>query len=139
MKKLKLTKGLSFSMMNISCRKGETFCVDDKKAKRLLSTGRFELIGNADVKQKQDEKQSQDNSGSPQNGGEDDKAPKNADEGNGISVELIDKMKKDELVAFAENEGIDLTGCGNNEERIEKIKEDLGFANSGSIAFEEEG
>ena len=112
MKKLELIKGLSFSMLNFSCRKGEAFCVDDEKAKQLLSTGRFKLLG-------------------------DGKEPENAGEGTELSAELIEKMKKDELVALAEKKGIDLKDCGNNEERIEKIKEALGFADSGSLAFEE--
>ena len=45
MKRLKLIKGLSFCMMNFSCKKGEPFCVDDEKAEALLSTGRFEMLG----------------------------------------------------------------------------------------------
>lgn len=138
MKKLELTKGLSFSMMNFSCRKGEPFCVDDKKAKLLLSTGRFKMLGTVETKQKPDEKQSQENSGTPQkNNGEEGKEPENTGEGAELTAEVIDKMKKDELVALAEKEGIDLKDCGNNEERIEKIKEVLGFASAGSLAFEE--
>lgn len=137
MKKLELIKGLSFSMKNFSCRKGEAICVDDKKAKLLLSTGRFKLLGNVDTKQ-QDEKQSQKDSETPQNSSGDDKEPENAGEGTELSAELIEKMGKAELVALAEKKGIDLKGCGNNEERIEKIKETLGFAdNLGSLAFEE--
>ena len=136
MKKLELIKGLSFSMLNFSCRKGEPFCVDDKKAKLLISTGRFKLLGDVDTKQ-QDEKQSQEDSGTSQNSSGDGKEPENADDGTELSAEVIDKMKKDELVALAEKKGIDLKDCGNNEERIEKIKEALGFADSGSLAFEE--
>lgn len=45
MKRLKLIKGLSFCMMDFSCKKGEPFCVDDEKAEELLSTGRFEMLG----------------------------------------------------------------------------------------------
>ncbi len=41
MKRLELKRGLSFSRMNFSCRKGEPYFVDDEKAKELLSTGRF--------------------------------------------------------------------------------------------------
>ncbi len=138
MKKLELTKGLSFSTMNFACRKGEPFCVDDKKAKQLLSTGRFKLLGTVEAKQKLDEKQSQVNSvPSQNNNGEEGKEPENAGGGDELSAEVIDKMKKDELVALAEKEGIDLKDCANNEERIEKIKEALGFVSSGSLAFEE--
>lgn len=125
-------------MMNFSCRKGEPFCVDDKKAKLLLSTGRFKLLGTVEAKQKPDEKQSQVNFAPPQNNnGEEGKEPENAGGGTGLSADVIDKMKKDELVALAEKEGIDLKDCANNEERIEKIKEVLGLVNAGSLAFEE--
>ena len=37
----------------------------------------------------------------------------------------IDKMTKPQLEAFAELNGIDLTGCSNNTERVAKIKEAL--------------
>ena len=37
----------------------------------------------------------------------------------------IDKMSKAQLEAFAETNGIDLTGCANNKEKAAKIKEAL--------------
>ena len=37
----------------------------------------------------------------------------------------IDKMSKAQLEAFAETNGIDLTGCSNNKEKAAKIKEAL--------------
>jgi hypothetical protein len=35
----------------------------------------------------------------------------------------FDKMKVSQLEAFAENNGIDLSGCKNREEKLAKIKE----------------
>lgn len=119
MKRLKLTKGLSFSMMNFSCKKGKPFCVDDEKAEKLLSTGRFEMLevvcGNT-------------------NDGEE---PGKPDDGAEPTAELIEKMKKDELITLAAEKDIDIKDCNNNEERIEKIKEALGLVSFGSLEFEE--
>ena len=37
----------------------------------------------------------------------------------------LDKMKVDELEAFAEKNGIDLSDCGNKAEKLEKIKNSI--------------
>ena len=37
----------------------------------------------------------------------------------------LDKMKVEELEAFAEKNGIDLTGCANKAEKLEKIKNSI--------------
>ncbi len=146
MKRLKLTKGLSFSMMNFSCKKGEPFCVDDAKAEKLLSTGRFEMLGVVGGSLKTEEKgepgKSQspapDDSQNPQSDNpDDDKELEKSDDGDELTAEAIEKMKKDELIALAAEKNIDIKDCNNNEERIERIKEALGLASFGALGFEE--
>lgn len=137
MKRLKLIKGLSFYMMNFSCKKGEPFCVDDEKAEELLSTGRFEMLGVVGESPKTEGNRKPDKNQSliP----EDSQNPKNdnTDDGGELTAELVDKMKKDELIALAAEKDIDIKDCNNNEERMEKIKEALGLVSYGSIGFEE--
>lgn len=146
MKRLKLTKGLSFSMMNFSCKKGEPFCVDDEKAEKLLSTGRFEMLGvvceslKTEGKGEPDENHSTvpDDSQNPQNDNpDDDEEPGKSDDGTELTAEAIDKMKKDDLIALAAEKNIDIKDCNNNDERIERIKEALGLVSFGSLGFEE--
>ncbi len=137
MKRLKLIKGLSFCMINFSCKKGEPFCVDDEKAEELLSTGRFEMLGvvGEGLKTEEDGKPDKNKSLVP----EEPQNPKNdnTEDGGELTEELLDKMKKDELIALAAEKGIDIKDCNNNEERLEKIKEALGFVSFGSVDFEE--
>ncbi len=146
MKRLKLIKGLSFSTMNFSCKKGKPFCVDDEKAKELLSTGRFEMLGvvgespKTGENGKPDENQTPapEDSQNPQNDNMDDgRKPGGLDDGGDLTAKLIEKMKKDELITLAAEKDIDIKDCNNNEERIEKIKEALGLASFGSLGFEE--
>lgn len=146
MKRLKLINGLSFSTMNFSCKKGEPFCVNDEKAEELLSTGRFEMLGvvgespKTGENGKPDENQppTPEDSQIPQNDNMDDcEEPGKADDGDELTADLIEKMKKDELITLAAEKGIDIKDCNNNEERIERIKEALGLVSFGSLGFEE--
>lgn len=146
MKRLKLIKGLSFCMMNFSCKKGEPFCVDDEKAEELLSTGRFEMLGvvgegpktEEDGKLDKNQPQFPEEPQNPKNDNTDDGGePGKPDDGGELTEELIEKMRKDELIALAAEKGIDIKDCNNNEERIEKIKEALGLVSFGSVNFEE--
>lgn len=50
----------------------------------------------------------------------------------------ISSMKKDELIAFAEAHGIDLEGCKNNNERIERIQSEISVKEFVQIPAEEE-
>ena len=146
MKRLKLIKGLSFCMMDFSCKKGEPFCVDDEKAEELLSTGRFEMLGvvgespKTEGNGKPDKNQSliPNDSQNPKNDNTDDGGePGKPDDGGELTAVHIDKMKKDELIVLAAEKDIDIKDCNNNEERMEKIKEALGLVSYGSIGFEE--
>ena len=74
----------------------------------------------------------------PKNDNTDDgREPGKPDDGGELTAELVDKMKKDELIALAAEKDIDIKDCNNNEERMEKIKEALGLVSYGSIGFEE--
>ncbi len=146
MKRLKLIKGLSFCMMNFSCKKGEPFCVDEEKAEELLSTGRFEMLGvvgegpKTEGNGRPDKNQSlvPEEPQNPKNDNTDDGGELGKpDDGGELTEELIEKMRKDELIALAAEKDIDIKDCNNNEERMEKIKEALGFVSFGSVDFEE--
>ena len=133
MKRLKLIKGLSFHMMNFSCKKGEPFCVDDEKAEELMATGPFEMLGVVSESLKTEGNGEPDKKQSP--------VPEdyqNPDDGAELTAELIEKMKKDELIALAAEKDIDIKDCNNNEERMEKIKEALGLVSFGALGFEKE-
>ncbi len=146
MKRLKLTKGLSFSMMNFSCKKGKPFCVDDEKAEKLFSTGRFEMLGVVGESLKTEGNGGPDKNQSPvlddsqnlqSDNLDDNEEPRKSDDGAELTAESIEKMKKDELIALAAEKNIDIKDCNNNDERIERIKETLGLATFGSLSFEE--
>lgn len=99
MKKIILVKGRSYSTREISCDRSDPIEVyDDDFYNKLMKTGRFkelQIVNEDNVT----------NFGK----GED-------------SVKIFDQMKKDELIAYAEEKGIDISECKNNEERIVTIK-----------------
>lgn len=101
MKKLKLKKGLSYSIKGFSCKKESPFSVEDNLAEKLLETGRFEQISTEQEVSK----------------------PVNQE----LSADDIATMKKDELLAYAAAHNIDVEDCKNNEERIERIQGALGL------------
>ena len=49
----------------------------------------------------------------------------------------ITSMKKDELIAFAEAQGIDVSDCKNNEERIQRIQSGMDINAFARLASEE--
>ena len=88
MKKVCLKTGLSYVAKGISCRKGKVVEVEDDVAARLLKTGRFEIMGMepvvpefVDLAPESPAPESPAPTGNPTN---------------------ITSMKKDELIAFAE-------------------------------------
>lgn len=105
MKKLVLNKGLS--VRGFSCYKGKPFLIDDEMAEKLLRTGRFKKLEMVEV----DSSDVEDNQGVE------------------LSAEVIEKMRKDELITLAKEKEIDLTGCEKKEEIVERIKGVLGFVN----------
>ena len=85
MKKLVLNKGLSYSVRGFSCYKGKPFLIDDEMAEKLLRTGRFKELEIVEV----DSSDVEDNQGVE------------------LSAEVIEKMRKDELITLAKEKEID--------------------------------
>lgn len=118
MKKVCLKTGLSYVAKGISCRKGKVVEVEDDVAARLLKTGRFEIMGMESVVPEFV-----------------DLAPESpAPAGNPTN---ITSMKKDELIAFAEEQGINVADCKNNEERIQRIQSEMDIKAFTRLASEE--
>lgn len=120
MRKLELIKGLSYSMKRFSAIKGEPFSVEDEKADQLMKTGRFKEI----VDEVKEDVVNQE------------EAPDNA-ENSPHDEKPIEKMKKEELVEYAEKNGIDISACKNNEERIATIKAAMSDDEEAKVGFEE--
>ena len=85
--------------------------VGDDVAARLLKTGRFEIVDSEPVASE---------SAAP--------AGKSAN---------ITSMKKEELITFAEAQGIDVSDCKNNEERIQRIQSGMDINVFARLASEE--
>lgn len=118
MKKVCLMTGLSYVAKGISCMKGKAVDVEDDVAERLMKTGRFEIT---DVE--------------PMIPGFAEPASEFlAPEGKSAN---ITSMKKDELIAFAEAQGIDVADCKNNEERIQRIQSEMDLKAFTQLASEE--
>ncbi len=123
MKKVCLKTGLSYVAKGISCRKGKVVEVEDDVAARLLKTGRFEIMSMesvvpelVDLAPESPAPESPAPAGTPTN---------------------ITSMKKDELIAFAEEQGIDVADCKNNEERIQRIQSEMDIKAFARLASEE--
>ena len=120
--KVKLVKGLSYTTPSFSCMKGKEIEVTDEVGSKLMKTGRFEHVVELDDDQTPDGNgQTPDGNGST---GSD-----NNGNGTELTATVIEKMKKDELIALAEAKGIDISDCSNNDERAGKIKGALGLVN----------
>ena len=118
MMKLKLVKGLSYTSPSFSCKKGKAVDVSDEVGAKLMKTGRFEIAA---------DEVAEETTGASGDGSNND------GEGQELTAEVIEKMKKDELVALAEAKGIDISDCNNNDERAEKIKGALGLVNMATL------
>lgn len=111
MKKVCLKAGLSYVAKGVSCMKGKAVDVEDNVAERLMKTGRFEIMDVESV------------------------VPEFvAPAGNSVN---ITSMKKEELIAFAEEHGIDVADCKNNEERIHRIQSEMDVKAFARLASEE--
>lgn len=138
MKRLLLTKGLSYSAMNFSCRKGSSFLVDDEMAEKLIATGRFEMLGVVNISSTAEGNGDSNKNQTLNNSMDDGLKPGKPGDETELTAELIEKMKKDELIALAAEKDIDIKDCKSNDDRIDRIKEALGLMNFGSLEFEEE-
>lgn len=113
MKKLELKQGLSYAMRGFSCVRGVPFDVADDIAEKLLSTGRFEELqgGINDETEYIPEKE--------------------------LSADDIAKLRKPELEKLAAEKNIDISGCANNDARVEKICGMLGLASMAQMGLED--
>lgn len=124
--KVKLIKGLSYTSPSFSCKKGKEVTVSDEVGAKLLKTGRFEEVTEVAGED------TVDGIGATQEGSGESGSHNNEAAGE-LSAEVIDKMKKDELIALAEAKGVDISDCNNNDERAEKIKGALGLVNMAAL------
>ena len=139
MKKVWLKAGLSYVARGISCVKGKIVDVEDDVAARLMKTGRFEI---ADVEPAASE--FAESALAPEftaptsdppvpeftTPAPDTPVPGVAElVSDPLAVaakyDRITSMRKDELIAFAEAQDINIEDCKNNEERIQRIQSEM--------------
>lgn len=125
--RVKLVKGLSYTTSSFSCKKGMEVTVFDEVGKELIASGKFEEAGSAEPASDEAPAQEKDGADDSQ------QASNNNADGQELTAELIEKMKKAELEALAQEKEIDISECNNNEERVEKIKGALGLVNLNDI------
>lgn len=131
--KVRLIKGLSYTTPYGSFKKEKVYSVSDKDGKKLLNCGRFEKVSNEEVIniEKPDSNENdadKDTTGENANNWSDN----NSNDGE-LSAEVIDKLKKNELIDLAVEKEIDISECNNNDERAEKIKGALGLVNMAQL------
>lgn len=114
--KLKLIKGLSYNGIVSATAKNPYITVDDEEtALAAVDTGYFKIV----------EKAEKGNDGQNNNGGQ-------ADDGtNKEEPKDWKKFNKDDLIAFANEHNIDVSGCKNQDERIAIIE--VALADEGEI------
>lgn len=111
--KVKLIKARSYSGYGITATAKEPVVdVDDETGIILINTGYFSAYEpSEDVLDKQEEPE--------------------------YTAAGIAKMKKDELIAFAHEHGINIEGCGNQDERVKRVQGALGLTDFATLGFEE--
>jgi len=109
MVRIKLVKGLSYSGIVTATKKNPFVTTDEETAKEAVATGYFTI---EEVIEEYPEKTGEDQ--------EEDQAPPTSDD---KVQKPIEKMTKPELEAYAKANGIDISSCTNNEQRIALIKE----------------
>ena len=100
---LRLCKALSYSgAISATHKHPDVYVEDEATATTAVATGYFRLLGGA----------AQAAEPEPENGPEPDAQP---------DYEALSAMKKAELVAYAEEHGIDLSGCSSKEDILSAI------------------
>lgn len=125
MKTIELIKGLSYRGKGVNAVKGTPLNVDDEKADVLVASGFFRCIStNTSESDGMAEKKPADMQ--PElialAGNQEEPAESFSDE---LTADKIDNLKMPELIALAESNGIDISGCKNNEDRKAVLKEKL--------------
>ncbi len=127
MYKLTLIKALSYSggregRVSASAKKPDITVETQDEADELVATGYFKLVGSGG-EASNDTDITPDNSGSA--AGTDGTGMTDEEmAATELDTELkkIDKMTKEELVAYAEGNNVDLSACTNNDQRKEALK-----------------
>lgn len=114
MVRIKLLKGLSYSGIITATKKSPYVTTDEDTAKEAVATGYFELVIDEAASDT-----SAENTARYQKDDDDNLTPADKEK----EQKPISKMTKPELEAYAEKNGIDISSCNNNEERIALIKE----------------
>lgn len=117
MKSIRLIKGNTYSYGDKKYTIGKSIIVEDEAAGYLMTTGCFACEDIEDAEMSENPEITEDDSTE-------------------LTAGIIENMKKDELEELAEQKGIDLKGCRNNEEKAERIKGALGLVNFNHLEFE---
>ena len=122
---LRLVKSLSYSgIVYATKEKPDVYVPEKDQADRLVASGYFALVSdeeNTDAEIKQP---------AYENAGETDLFEDDEQEkGDAIMLEL-QKMTKDELISYAKDSGIDLTGCNKKDEIFQKIVQEIARADA---------
>lgn len=133
---LRLCKGLSyFGIVRATKAEPDVFVQEEEKAKALVTTGYFERVSNeAEFSQPQ-----------PVTGEQENPTDDLFEEGTGEDEqqgdpELMELQKKNkaELIAYAGQNGIDITGCKTKDDIYQKIVEAIARAAAARAALREE-
>lgn len=133
MKTIELIKGLSYRGKGVNAVKGTPLKVNDEKAEALVASGFFrcvstnteESVGMA-VDRPADMQPEQPETPVAPAGNQETLSESFSDK---LTADKIDGLKMPELIALAESNGIDISGCKNNEERKAVLKEKLSVPN----------
>ena len=138
MKKVCLKVGLSYTTKGFSCVNGITVDVEDDIAEKLVKTGRFAIVRDV-VKDDPPAIPTVNGTGTPpangNDGGGQNAAPPVVPDVEQLSADMINHMKKDELIALAAEKSIDISDCNNNDERAAKICGMLGLASTVNLGL----
>ncbi|MBU5680063.1 hypothetical protein [Blautia sp. MSJ-9] len=125
---LRLRKGLSyFGIVRATSDKPDVYVQEKEQADSLVKSGYFELVGNTEVETKRTLAVKEEH---PEEDGVDlfgDDAKEDESQERPELIELQGKTKA-ELTEYANNKGIDITGCKTKDEILQKITEAIARA-----------
>ena len=141
MSRLLLKKGRDYRGHGVFVKKGEPFEVDDDKRDELLATGYFSLIS-VDVAKPRIQQPDNAHTTQPlaeQDNGSGEQPPAEQGETNrpDLTIAYIERLKKEELIALAEEQSINIEDCKNNMERAQRIVGALGLVDFTQLGIEE--
>lgn len=125
--KLTLIKGLSYSggregRVSVTTKKPDVIVETQDEADELVDTGYFKLVESdtaaAKASSGSDGSEGDPGAASGADMTDEEKAAAELD----AELKAIDKMTKEELIAYAEKNSVDLSACTNNDQRKEALK-----------------